>query len=303
MSNKINILSTIDKNYFNQYKVLIISILENTSYEKDVIFYLGEKDLDKKQKENLKEHIKKYGAKINFIKKPEVDFLKYNHRKHISEVTHYRTAILENMDIKKIIYLDPDIVVLDDIKKLFDKNLEGKTIGGVKDYIMGLREENNYFNAGVLLIDVPKWKENNYGRRCIEYLEKNHDKLSCENQDTMNIVTKNDKKFLDLRWNRQKWIWDDTAKGMRILKNKYKELIKNPSLIHYTGKIKPWHYKYVFPDKKHYLYYNKIAGLNLPYKKTFSIKDNLWKLFRWITYKTKTRIYVEKILKRLNVPF
>jgi len=299
---QVNVLSTIDKNYFVQYKVLVSSILENAKSPEKISFLLVEKDLNDKQKKEIKEFIKKYNSKIKFLDKPSEDFSPYKLGGYITEVTYYRLSCLDNLKLKKVLYLDPDIIVLDDISKLFNKNLKGRTVGAIKDYAIGLGKRD-YFNAGVLLIDIPKWKKNNYASKCIEFLKENNDKLSWRDQDALNYLLEKDVLFIDLEWNVQKWIWDVNYKSLHISKKEYQKLIKNPKLIHYVGKIKPWHYKYIFPDKKYYLYYNKKAGFEKPYKNTYSIKENLWKLLRWILYKTKTRVAVEKILNKLKIKF
>lgn len=303
MKENVNILSTIDKNYFNQYKVLVTSILENTKNPEKINFYLAEKDLSKKQKENLKNYIEKYGAKIVILSKPSFNFEEFQSVDHISEVTYYKIYYLNKLKIKKIIYSDPDIIFLGDISDLFKISLDGKTIGGVEDYAVSLRRKKEYINAGILLIDLNAWKSKKYSPKCIEHLKKNPEEFIYAEQDLINKVLKKDIKLLPLNWNRQKWIWDVTSKSLEITKKEYHSLIDNPKAIHYTGKVKPWHYKYIFPDKKNYLKYNKIAGLEKPQKKFHSLKDILWKISRWILYKTKTRLIVEKLLNKFNIKF
>jgi len=295
---EINILCTIDKNYFNQYKVLVTSILENTNNPKEINFYLAEKDLSKEQKEGLKKYMKKYGSTLIILPKPSFNFKEFPRVNHISEVTYYKIYCLNRLKIKKIIYADPDVIFLRDIKKLFEISLGNKTIGGIEDYAISLGKKKGYINAGILLINLNNWKLKKYSIKCIEQLKKNPKEFVYAEQDLINKILKNDIKYLPLDWNRQKWIWDVGCKDLKITKEKYSLLIKKPKVIHFTGKIKPWHYKYVFPDKKDYLKYNKIAGFEKPYKINYSIKENIWKIARWILYKTKTRVFFEsKILR------
>jgi len=294
---KINILSNIDKNYFNYYKVTITSILENSSHKKEICFYLVEKDLSNEQKKNLKEYVKKYGAKIIILPKPPFNFEDLQRETHMSEVTYYKTYYLGKIKEKKIIYTDPDVIFLADIKELFNFSLKNRTMGGIKDYAIGLRNGKDYINAGILLIDLNKWRKEAYSNKCLKELRENPQEFFYAEQDLINKVLKGDITQLPLIWNRQKIMYDQTPARLNISKDQYRNLLEHPKAIHYTGRIKPWHSKYIFPDKKYYLKYNKIAGIEKPYKTNYSLKENAWKFSRWFLYKTKTREFFElKIL-------
>lgn len=288
---KINILSTIDKNYFPIYKIMITSLLENTSSKKNIQFYLIEKDLDKWQKKDIKNYVHKYGAHIKILPRPLFNFDSFPRVDHISDATYYKIYYLDKINVNKIIYTDPDVIFLSDVKELFKKHLHDKTIGGVKDYALGLRRNCNYINAGILLIDVNHWKKRKCALKLLKELKKNSSHFVYAEQDLINNILPDQISFLDESWNRQKIIYDHTPDKLHINKKKYNILLSSPHAIHYTGRIKPWHFKYVFPDKKYWLKYAKIANVNQI--SDWRIKDIFWKIFRWSLYKTKTREFFE----------
>ena len=84
--------------------------------------------------------------------------------------------------LKKVLYMDVDIIVLGDIQELYNEDLEGYALGAVweqtrKYYnsdtkeLMELSENYKYFNAGILVIDVQKWLDNNILKELF-YIEK-----------------------------------------------------------------------------------------------------------------------------------
>jgi len=95
-----------------------------------------------------------------------------------------------------------------------------------------------------------------------------------------------------LEYNRQKILFDFRSSAFHIPLKQYKSLLKTPSIIHYTGRIKPWHFRYVFPDKKEYIKYLKMSPYADKINKDFSIKNIGFFILRWLVYKLKIRGYL-----------
>lgn len=97
--------------------------------------------------------------------------------------------IIETSKLEKLIYLDSDTIVLDDLADIL--NYKG-TIGAVQETVLKYRLKelgvNRYFNSGVLLFDVCKWIEGDYQRKITDYRKKNPDIiLKCPDQDLLNV--------------------------------------------------------------------------------------------------------------------
>ncbi len=110
-------------------------------------------------------------------------------------------------------YLDADILVLDDLESLWETDLEGAVVGAVLDGLdpklkhgdPGFEEVprvQDYFNSGVLLIDLGRWREERISERALELLI-NHPQSLFSDQDALNIVCDGRWKKLDPRWNFQ----------------------------------------------------------------------------------------------------
>lgn len=144
------------------------------------------------------------------------------------------SIIPEHVD--RLLYLDVDIILKDDISKLWNADIEGYTIGAVQDVAqtvdcewggipnykdLGLDPKTKYFNAGVLVIDVKRWRKENIPHQIISALIKYKKDVQLGDQYGLNVVFANKWKELDSKWN---WF-------------AYQE-DEHPSLIHFLD-IKP----------------------------------------------------------------
>jgi len=292
MEKKKKIFLSADNNFFKHLFVTIASIIDNCSDNKKIEILVFDGGIFSKNKEKLKNYCQKFKTKISFL---QVDKKKYNSLKtldHISEATFYRLEIPKITPKEKVVYLDCDLIVLGDILQMFDLNLEDKTIGGVSDYLLKAKNKKD-FNAGVLIIDCANWNKRKYSPKIIKYLLEKGTKLKLGDQEVINEVLVKDKKEIPLVWNRQRSIYDLTHKEIGINKKEYINLIRNPKIVHYAGKIKPWDYRYCFPDKKYYDYYLKKIGASQNYKNK-NLKGFLYKFLRRIIYKFKLMRFIKR---------
>lgn len=139
-------------------------------------------------------------------------------------------------DTKRFIYLDVDMIVKEDISKLWNVDLKDNPIGAVLDLSetagsewggipnykeLGIAPESKYFNAGMMVVDVQKWKEGDLGNKVIQCLHDNLASVNFADQYGLNVVLVNQWQELDPKWN-----------SFAITD------VKDPYLIHYLD-IKP----------------------------------------------------------------
>lgn len=234
-SEKIPIFLSSDNNYAPLIATTIMSICKNTqSFCEFFILDGGISDEYRQLLFNMKKQYDNFN--INFI---NIDTQKYFQNfiatDYISVATYYRFIISELIsEICKALYLDVDIIVNGDIKKLFNENLDEYIIGAIPDngnrnYVDKLKSslsmsvESIYFNAGILLIDFSKWKNNHVTDQLFQIEKKYRGKLICNDQDVLNLYFENNYKILDKKYN----------------SNIYYD---NCIIRHYYGCTKPWHF-------------------------------------------------------------
>ncbi|EHQ24736.1 glycosyltransferase family 8 protein [Mucilaginibacter paludis] len=117
----------------------------------------------------------------------------------------------------KALFLDVDMIVLEDVSKLYDQDLGDKIIGAVQDPrlltfdnswggIMNYKElgfapDTKYFNTGLLLINTQKWAEKNLAVKVIDCINDNIKFANYPDQYGFNVVLANQWLELDPRWN------------------------------------------------------------------------------------------------------
>ncbi len=169
--------------------------------------------------------------------------------------TYYRLFIpLVLPEYKKILYLDSDMCILRDVAELYNTDLDGCVIGGVRDVpckdlekhvrALGNLDSRKIFNAGVLLIDTEAFERKHVRETCLALLSEDYKrkqrKLIFEDNDALNLVLYERCKILEGAWNflvQYLWIEDVIFEEYR---DEYMEIAENPYIVHYAGIRKPW---------------------------------------------------------------
>jgi len=142
----------------------------------------------------------------------------------------------------KILYLDTDVVAYHDITELWDMDITEYEIAIVKDYYGKVFLGPNYFNSGVMLINLNKIKQTNLFERALEMCMSK--KMLLPDQTALNKFAKY-KKYLPTRYNSQKKLYDDT-----VLRH-FSMTIKFFPKFH-TINIKPWNIQLLHDKYKCY---------------------------------------------------
>lgn len=164
---------------------------------------------------------------------------------HISSATYARLLIPSVLPdgIPRVLYLDADILVLDDLGPIWESNLDGAALGAVLDESLdthvkmgktslpGLPSVRDYFNAAVLLIDLARWRAERITEKALEYLRQYPDSPYSD-QDALNVACDGMWKTLDRRWN---YYQVDLEKPLSEL-----SAAQRPGIVHFHGSLKPW---------------------------------------------------------------
>lgn len=243
----LNIALIADKQYKFPLETLLKSIC---CHHRNVNFYLLYSDIDKEWLEALEELLGLFDCKLVPVKIDPAYFAQYKTLNHISATTYYRLLIPQLIDVKRILYLDCDMIVDGNLEDLYFTEFDNKTLCAVPDlYIECVTHQyafapqfEHYFNAGVLLIDVPRWREENITLQTLELAEKYQDKLLYADQDVLNLVFHQKWKQLPKEYNVQVAARFALAKsGLSNIIEQVENLEgKSPVIFHYTTWRKPW---------------------------------------------------------------
>lgn len=261
-TNIIEIVFSSDNNYVQHLAVTIASILLNNKSKYSYRFHILDGGITDKNKSNIEKLKKIQDFAIQYYKINENYFssLPLN-RKNISVATYYRLELINilSKNIKKVIYLDCDIIVDGDISEFWETDISDVYSGVIEDESsvrntlkLGLK---NYFNAGVLLLNLEKLRENNFQSKWIDYYNKNREIIDLQDQDILNGVFNNNVKWLPLKWNANSTIFTKVEYKHYYTSKEAISAKKNRIIIHFTERFKPWSSNKYHPLRKIYFKY------------------------------------------------
>jgi lipopolysaccharide biosynthesis glycosyltransferase len=265
----IHIVAVADNNYIQHLGVTFTSLLIHKSPKRMICLHVIDGGISQMNQQLLRQSLDKFGVQLRII---TIDTEIYHDvivNKHITKATYYRLSIPDlfaGTDVKKVIYLDCDLIVKDDISKMWDIDLVDHTIGAVGDFGglflmegLGIPQISGYFNAGVLIIDLTKWTENQITDRVLRFIDHNRDILQYHDQDGLNAILHNQWLSLPPKWNMQRNMLhrNNTTFFSTELLN---EAILHPSIIHFTGSSKPWQFDNTHAYKREYYEYLQMTA-------------------------------------------
>jgi len=266
--NIITVVFAADNNYAMPVAVTACSILKHLPPDQKINLYILDAGIKRNNSEKILKSIDLSICKVNFIStKGELTEIPLSD--HFTEANFHRFLIpqLLPQDLHKVIYLDCDLLVLTDLSMLWNidigdnyflavQDLTIRTISrGVKDYqLFEIPPNHSYFNSGVLVLNLDKWREFDTSTSVIDYLCKPREVQLFGNQEAMNTLLWNKWQELDPKWNRQfKTGLEEEQENIDALTERYGEysedIAKNPYIIHFIQDTKPWQY-YRHPMKK-----------------------------------------------------
>jgi lipopolysaccharide biosynthesis glycosyltransferase len=260
----LNFLFAFDENYNIQGCVSIYSLLENLDEKAN--FYII---LDSTNKDFIFPDLIKHHRNLNqlIIKEINTSEKFYNvDASHVSKATFYRlyiSSLFSNEDIK-LMYLDADIVCIsnpkNEINSIFKSmDVENKAVAFADEFYRHQNSEpfirlemkgEKYFNAGVMVVNLKKWKAMKYSEKSQELIKELKNKAQFWDQDVLNSLIDGDYLTIDNNLNYR------TA-GLGTQNN-----LHGIKFVHYSGKSKPWDVGGIFEESGlvYHNYYKSLFG-------------------------------------------
>lgn len=305
-----------DENYVSHMETLIVSIGE-TNRSNKINIYILDGGMKNDSRENIFKFEKIYtNISIKFIKMTEeiiYNMLDCEVKRDRSLSTYARIFIPELISDKKAIYLDVDGVVLSDLQKIYDMDLEGKAIAGVRDTNpiirhrnVGLRDSDIYINAGFILWNLEKCREINFVDLCKQFIRDRNGNIDAMDQGTINgVLGRLDLiKVIAPRYNAFTSLFQLNKKSIeRIygLSEYYSDLEINearkfPVFVHFTPNMttRPWIEHCVHPLKEDYWKYRQKT--HFPKKMYQKDTRNIYRrILGWVYRTFPQLLYVNSI--------
>lgn len=177
---------------------------------------------------------------------------------HLPDSTYFRLRLAEALpsEVRRAVYLDVDVLVRRDLSALWDTDLAGKPLGAVQSvhfpfiatpgavpdwHILGLDPRAPFFNAGVLAVDVVRWRHEQIADRTLEYLRSPHCGRGAD-QQALNAVLGGRWHPLAPIFNQQTPMLHDRAGAHLVFSAEEIEAARvDPAIVHFQTRPKPWH--------------------------------------------------------------
>lgn len=161
-----NIVYSCDKAYRNLMQVSLLSLLEtNRDADSIQVFILGQ-GMSLETKEKTEEMVRRFSGNVIFM---DVDQL-CSHRRFWEkeeDCRYVRLLLGDILEEEKVIYLDCDTLVCRSLQTLWETDISACYGGAVLDTARkdarreaGVYDDGLYFNSGVLLLNLKRWREN-----------------------------------------------------------------------------------------------------------------------------------------------
>lgn len=265
----VNICLASNENYAPHLATTVYSLIKNRDPGRFYDILVLHKDIREETRKKICSMGKNGKISIHFLSMEEVEKeVSCDVGAYYSIETNYRLYLFGKKFEKydKMLYLDCDLIVEEDISKLFDTELgdceaaavrseEFRLLSKIKKPVfldgypynvdnyrtdaLGMKSPENYFNAGVIVMDLKKARKRITWEQIPEILHRHN--YYYNDQDVLNILFDGKVKNIDCAWNYMTYIAEQLEKENENNRRLYEDLYReNPHIIHYTSAVKPW---------------------------------------------------------------
>ncbi len=271
------------------------SVFENNKSMEEIHIYVFENPLSDENKAKLISLSEKYSRNVHFIKMPDVNADQKLGLKAVKDGWFFNSYMKLFLDdylpstLERVLYLDSDVLVVDDLTELINIDMKGCCAAGVIDALgekyyklLSLNEDARYCNSGVILEDLTVWREMNIGDRIRRYSKENGGYVFFMEQTAFNAVLQGEIKILHPKYNTysmMQWMTYEEICKLRkperfYTKQEIEEAVRKPAIIHLTNSFlitnRAWYENTNHPERDRYRYYKSLT----PWKDEPGFPDN-----------------------------
>lgn len=275
MEKNIELIFSFDANYITPFLVLLASVFAN-NVEEEIYFHIGLTNASAQEKARITEFVEANRSKVWFY---NIDIEQVRAFAPPSEryglYTFYRLLLPSLLPerVEKIIYLDVDLLIVGSLRQLYDTDIGTLPVAAVPEPVtfirsdLGLQKLGDYFNAGVLLINMHLWRQQQIAEKTIQYLKDYPEKVEYLDQDALNAVLVDNWLPLEDAYN---FTW--RAIPPQASQRELQQLVACKTIVHFNTAAKPWHR--MSAGRLDYLYHDFFD--KLPYPKLQGYHQVVW---------------------------
>lgn len=268
------VLCAADERYARPLAVTLLTAGETLKSGHELTVYLVNNGLSEQSLMMLKETLAEVPVRLELVPQQEMEIADLTISHHISHTAYLRLFadrwLPESFD--QVLYLDSDLLIAESLTEVWqqplgenyclavpdiacpyvDSRLAPRSFRGQAPYTavyqpipnyreLGLNGSDYYFNSGVMLLNLRRWRAEQMGERLLACLRANRQHVWCWDQYALNAVLAGNWGRLPLRWNAGSHLFEFPRRGFGPVDPlEFREMCERPAIIHFTTEFKPW---------------------------------------------------------------
>ena len=262
-----------DAAYVRPLAAMVQSVLSNRASRREIDVFVLAGEIEPDDRSKLSESWTRQQATAHWLDARDSQFAGVPLWGRMPVTTYYKLAVTDLLPagVDRVIWLDSDLIMLGDVGVLWEADLGSHHLLAVQDRVvpyvsspfgishwatLGLDRRAKYFNAGVMVVDVERWRRERVPQQVIEYLRTNHSEVYFWDQEGLNAVLAERWGELDERWNCNvtvPGVYESMLAAARS--NGSSGSDSGPWVLHFSGNLKPWLYPSRDPRRRQYFDY------------------------------------------------
>ena len=255
-----NVMYASDDNYAWLMGISMISLFENNKECDEINVFLFGDNLSVENQRTMTEIARKYGRKCHHVDVARISIPKILMNERYPKSTFSRLFAYDLLpkEVEKLIYLDCDTIVMDSLKEMFDMDIGNKAFLVTKDCMgkaykrkIGLKDDDTYVNAGVMLMNMRRLREIPIAERIVAFVDKYAEAMTYADQEIVNGIFQGDFGILPVEYDMQtqfvQYPYEEICRIRHPHRFYSKEEIEfgrqHPKIYHYTTcmlDVRPW---------------------------------------------------------------
>jgi lipopolysaccharide biosynthesis glycosyltransferase len=257
-----HIACVVDRAYVPHCGVMLHSLLSHATGS-TIVHLLHGTDLQARDLSDLGRVVQRFDAELVLHPMAHEHFAGLPMSARFPAPEWYRLRLPELLnDVERVICLDCDLVVLDSLQPLWEMPLDGAVLAAVTDPLfphldarwvagLGIRNPADYFNSGVLVMDLQAMRTEGAMPRVAEFARGHAGPLPYPFQDALNALFHGRRLRLHPRWNVQTTFYERGLAPV-FAAEPLRSALADPAIVHFLGPWKPWHYRCKHPQRALY---------------------------------------------------
>ncbi len=213
-ANAYHVLLISDANYSAFLATTIVSILKNADPDDRLVFHIVDSGLTQNDRDAVE--------KLKDIRDFDFVFYQPDLQKYLhvfcDDIQSFPVVVNHRLfapsflpaSLDKVVYMDVDVVVLDSLRDLWNVDPGDAILAAVPDQnirlshrrAIGLDDDYPYFNSGVLVMNLKKWREVNATEEMLKIAVEIKENIDFPDQDVLNVyVARHARALAPKEWN------------------------------------------------------------------------------------------------------